>query len=287
MAESRTLLHPEVLLSMLPSKSSRSIEEEDDDERKVGFYKYTEVREVLHRKDYTKKERELSWYTNSEKDQMRKKQHKILKQMDAGLSTGYHRGLECYTELGHDDLNENIETYVDFVREAQERLWQEGYYNWDLIARVARQLSQHCMIEALERAQGDAKRARKAYTRMGVEKKDLRSLQRSSTASSSSSSSPAESSSSTKSTTEKKKLVIKKKKKNAAKSDGGSPLEKRISSIKLSPAIIPIVEVPPSYLCAKSITRTFSMPVNTAAALRSSIVRTPSMPQRHMKARAA
>lgn len=150
-------------------------------QRRVSFASFYEVKETIHCKDYTAKEKARSFYSAKEFKILRRERQESLRRMQdnaANMSSSGSaifsflklnapeacmRGLENKTYDGSRRRLMHITQAVDAVLDEQSRqLYEYGALrDWGSISRAYRQVSAYCSCEAQVRGQEDFQAVRK------------------------------------------------------------------------------------------------------------------------------
>jgi hypothetical protein len=142
--------------------------------RKVSFASFHEVKECIHKNEYTPKEKSRSFYSAKEFKMLRHERHECLRLMQdsaAGVNNGHFlfsflkgpsssvctRGLENKTFNGSRRRLLNITQAVDAVLEEQERQISQfgALRDVESLSRAYRHVSAYCSCEAQVRGKSD------------------------------------------------------------------------------------------------------------------------------------
>lgn len=128
--------------------------------RNVSFNPLVAVRSALHRNDYRDEESHAVWYSPEETIRMLDEAKVIVKKMNKGyplneLESLSARGLECRTIRENMKRMEMRALACTVVCEEQERHWEEGHQDPELLALAYSGVSIQAQLEARRRGRMD------------------------------------------------------------------------------------------------------------------------------------
>lgn len=147
-------------------------------ERRVRFSAATnQIHTIINRDDYSQEEVLSCWFSDDETSKLRATRHKTVQLM---LEKNYkktsifscYRGLEAWTDKGHDEMTIRIHDCKDAVMDEQDFQWRIDRDDSIRLAQCSRKASKICKLLALQIAQQDYNEAQKAYE--AIDKKTKR-----------------------------------------------------------------------------------------------------------------
>ena len=150
--------------SQIPSPAAGPIHLQQQRSARVRFAETIDRHEVLGLDDYSKTELCSSWYSSKEKKAMSAKREKLLARLESGKpcneDEATYRGLECWTNLGADDLSDNINRVIQVVLQEQQRQLASGLeLDGKLIASKSQAVTGLSLQRALQLALADESEA--------------------------------------------------------------------------------------------------------------------------------
>jgi hypothetical protein len=130
------------------------------EKRQVSFNPLVAVRSALHRNDYMDEEFRAVWYSPAETATILDEAKVIVKKMNKGyplseLESMSARGLECRTILENMKRMDMRALARTVVCQEQERHWDEGIQDPELLALVYSAVAKQALVEARRRGRLD------------------------------------------------------------------------------------------------------------------------------------
>lgn len=128
--------------------------------RTLSFNPLVAVRSALHRNDYTEEEFQAVWYSPEETGRILDEAKVIIKKMNKGyplneLEAMSARGLECRT-IRENMKRMNMRALAStVVCQEQERHWEEGIQEPELLALAYSEVANQALVEARRRGRLD------------------------------------------------------------------------------------------------------------------------------------
>lgn len=140
----------------------------------VRFSPYPTIVPTLNREDYTSSEVQSCWLTREEKAKASNERRKIIKSMELGKKPQDSRGLMTETKAGLWLMIAHVDAIRDAVLMEQERQWDEGISDPELIEVACREISRNSALVFRDYAILDEAEAREIYQLCGLlnDKKD-------------------------------------------------------------------------------------------------------------------